>query len=268
MVRLRSDGSGVDRLFDHDASWRREQLRDYGGGMADEIDTSMIEVNGLRAYLSRPSGGSASGMLLLPMITGIGAQLREFADDLARAGITALSWDPWHGPSSDDTSHERLQELMAKLDDEVVLDEHRQLLDHLLGDLGCAKAGVIGWCLGGRLALIFGARDRRVTNVVAYHPTVPGTPAPNHTVDAVEHTARITAPVMMLYPGEDSLVPRESYVALRDALDSRESGASIVHVYPGAEHGFSAKQRHGNPVNAEAYAVSWPQTLAFIQATT
>jgi carboxymethylenebutenolidase len=228
----------------------------------------MIEVNGLRAYLSRPAGGSARGMLLLPMITGIGEQLREFADDIARSGVTALSWDPWHGPSADDTSHDRLAEIMAELDDETALNEQGQLFEHLLGELGCAKAGVIGWCLGGRFALIFGAREQRVANVVAYHPTVPGTPPPNHTVDAVEHTGRISAPVMMLYPGADSLVPRKSFDALDEALKARETGASIVHVYPGAEHGFSAKQRQGNPVNAEAYALSWPQALSFVGTTT
>jgi carboxymethylenebutenolidase len=73
---------------------------------------------------------------------------------------------------------------------------------------------------------------------------------------------------MMLYPGADSLVPRESFEKLQAALNGRETGASIVHLYPGAEHGFSARMRHDNPVNAEAYNISWPQALAFIKATT
>jgi carboxymethylenebutenolidase len=236
--------------------------------MTVEIETSTISVHGLGAYLARPSDGSTRGMLLLPMITGIGAQVREFADDLARAGVTALSWDPWRGVSSDDTPMPELSARMAKLDDEVALGEQRQLLDHLLGELGCAKAGVIGWCLGGRFALILGGRDDRLANVVAYHPTVPGTPAPNHTVDAVAHTARIQAPVMMMYPGADTLVPLESFTRLQTALHSRPSGPSIVHVYPHAEHGFSDGKRHGNPVNAEAFAISWPQVLDFVTVTT
>src|SRR3982074_3564012 len=72
---------------------------------------------------------------------------------------------------------------------------------------------------------------------------------------------------MMLYPGADSIVPRESFEKLQAALNGRETGASIVHLYPGAEHGFSASTRHGNPVNAEAYHISWPQALEFIKAT-
>jgi carboxymethylenebutenolidase len=234
--------------------------------MTVEIETSTITVQDLGAYLARPVAGSTRGMLLLPMVTGIGAQVREYADNLARTGVISLTWDPWHGVSSDDTPMPQLMARMADLDDEVVLVEQRQLLDHLLGELGCAKAGVIGWCLGGRFALILGGRDARVANVAAYHPTVPGTPYPNHTVDAIAHTARIQAPVMMLYPGADHLVPLESFNRLQTALHSRTSGPSIVHVYPGAEHGFSG--RRDNPVNAEAFAISWPQVLDFVAVTT
>ena len=42
---------------------------------------------------------------------------------------------------------------------------------------------------------------------------------------------------------------------------------SIVQVYPGAHHGFGAATRRAIEVNARAFAVSWPQTLAFITAT-
>ena len=62
-------------------------------------------------------------------------------------------------------------------------------------------------------------------------------------------------------------MPRQSFENLRTALESRESAPSIVHVYPGAHHGFGAATRRAIEVNARAFAVSWPQTLAFITAT-
>src|SRR4051812_35716427 len=140
--------------------------------MANEISTPSvatvpcagenITVAGLNAYLSRPKEVSTGGMLLLPMINGISAQLREFADDLAAAGVTALSWDPWRGrPGTDDeeTQLETLLQWMSELDDEAGLTEMDQLLDHMFGELGCRQVGVIGWCLGGRFALLLGGRD-------------------------------------------------------------------------------------------------------------
>ncbi|HVV14465.1 MAG TPA: hypothetical protein VHD82_35000, partial [Amycolatopsis sp.] len=118
------------------------------------------------------------------MITGIGAQVRESP---------------------------RTSRKPASLDEETRLSEQTHLPDHLFGALGCTgRRDRLR-----RFALILGGRDHRLANVVAYHPTVPATPAANHTVDAVEHTAHFAAPVMMLYPGQDSTVPRESFERLR-----------------------------------------------------
>jgi carboxymethylenebutenolidase len=237
--------------------------------MAADIESTMTTVNGLNAYLSRPAGGSPGGMLVIPMISGISGQVKEFADGIAAAGVTALSWDPWRGrPSGDETPFDTLGEWMGQLDDEVSLTELATLTDHLFGELGCQRVGAIGWCMGGRFALLHGARDQRLASIVAYHPTVPGTPAANHTISAVDSAAAIGAPVMMLYPGQDHLVPQESFQALQTALHSRAEAASLIHLYPGAEHGFSAKGRHGNPVNKAAADLAWPQALAFIRSTT
>ncbi len=233
-----------------------------------DIETEFLQVENLRAYVARPAGGSAGGMLLLPMITGIDAQVREYAEDIARAGVTALVWDPWHGPSADDTPYERLAEMMGHLDDESALAEMGSLLDYAFDELGVSKIGVIGWCLGGRLALLLAARDERPAAVVAYHPSIWDSAPPNHPLDAVEHASAITAPVMVLHAGADTVMSTDTFRNLQLALQQRRTGATIVHVYPGAEHGFSARSRHGKQVNADAYAVSWPQVLRFVADTT
>jgi carboxymethylenebutenolidase len=45
----------------------------------------MVTVSGLNAYLSRRAEGATGGMLLLPMISGISARVREYA----------TGWPPW-----------------------------------------------------------------------------------------------------------------------------------------------------------------------------
>jgi carboxymethylenebutenolidase len=233
------------------------------------IETSTVSVGDLSAYLARPaSADGGPGLLLLPMITGIGEQIREWADELAGHGITALVWDPFDGRSTDNSTREELSELMGGFDDDTKLAEQVALLDHLLGDLGCAKAGVIGWCLGGRFALLLAARDHRLASVTAYHPTTPSELKPQHTYDTIAEAASITAPVMVVYPGNDAAVPVADFEALQASLQGRSSGATIAHFFPGADHGFTDRSRHDKAVNADAFKLSWPQALAFIQTTT
>ncbi|MGQ4615853.1 alpha/beta fold hydrolase [Nocardia sp. R7R-8] len=236
--------------------------------MSTGVEVSELVVGELRAHVARPSSGGKSGMLLLPNAFGIAQQIRALAHDIAEAGMTAVVWDMWHGPSTDDTPIESLIAKMGELDDDSCLDEIRRLVDHMLDALGLEQVGVIGWCVGGRFALLAGGRDDRLANVVAYHPTVLIPPPANHTLDAAEVVASATSPVMMLYPKADEHVAWESYARLRDALESRETGATIAHVYPGAGHGFAVHGLEGKPVNAAAFALSWPQVLAFCQNTT
>lgn len=233
------------------------------------IETSTVQVGELGAYLAKPEGSPGGpGMLLLPMITGIGEQIRDWADELAGRGITALVWDPFKGRSTDNSTREELSQLLREMDDDTVLDEQAALLDHLLGELGCAKAGVMGWCLGGRLALLLAARDHRLAGVVSFHPTTPSTLAPHHSYDTITEASGITAPVLVSYPSADSIVPVADFEALQTALQTRSTGATITQFFPGAEHGFSDRGRHDKPVNADAFKLAWPQALAFIDVIT
>ena len=247
--------------------------------MAVATLSERVQVGDLEAYQARPEGGTSrgrsgrggaqpsGGMLLLPMVTGIGPQVRAFADEIAATGVTALTWDPWYGHSDEDLSSQELYARMRALDDAVVLDEQTRLLDHMFGELGLARVGVIGWCMGGRYALLLAAHDDRLAGCVAYHPTIPAEPPANHTEDAVAAAARIAAPVKLVYPGADALVPREVFDRLTAVLNDRDAASSIA-IFPGAEHGFMAADRQANEVNRVATAISWPETLAFIQATT
>ncbi|WP_067662073.1 dienelactone hydrolase family protein [Nocardia miyunensis] len=238
--------------------------------MTSQVESSFITVEGFRAHLTLPVGAEPRGAtLLLPMITGIGRRVREFAQSAtARSGAATLVWDPWHGPSSDDTSFGELQQLHTELDDETVLNEQRALLGYLRREYRTPSPSVAGWCLGGRYALILGARDPDLSAVVAYHPTLSAQPEAGTSVDAVESAAALTMPVMVHYPGKDSLVPWEIFGRLQTALQSRDTEApTIIHLYPRAKHGFSDDRRHNEQVNADAWAVSWPQTLEFLKVT-
>ncbi|QVQ52875.1 dienelactone hydrolase family protein [Spiractinospora alimapuensis] len=234
------------------------------------VTTSEIRVDDLTAHVARPPTDTETGMLLLPMVTGIGAQVRAYAADVAERGHVAVVWDPWHGPSSDDTPVDELRVMMSGLTDTGCLDEQRRLLDHMHDThdgLGLCRVGVMGWCLGGRFALLLAARDARVATCVAYHPTVLPETRPNQTEDAVAAAGQIAAPVKLVYPGDDHIVPRTVFDDLQRALQGRPEAATSVGYYPGAEHGFMEERRRERPANRAATTQSWAETLAFATAT-
>ncbi len=223
-----------------------------------------VTVGEQSGYLARVGH---AGMLMLPMITGIGEQVREWADELAGEGITALAWDPFKGRSTDNATREELSGMLREMHDDAALAEQSELLDYMFDELGCSKVGVIGWCLGGRFAFLFGARDQRVANVVAFHPTVPSQRPAHHTYDAIAEAAGITAPVLVSYPSADAAVPNADFETLQTVLQARTAGATFAQYFPGADHGFSDKSRHGKDVNADAFRLAWPQALAFMKST-
>jgi carboxymethylenebutenolidase len=160
----------------------------------------MTEFDGLRGYFAEATDAHTA-VLVLPSVHGLSADTTGFADALAEAGISALAWDPWHGPTADDTSSKKLFGMMSKLADTAVITEQRNWLDFLQGK-GYQRIGTMGFCLGGRLTFLLAGADRRVASVVAYHPTIPAKPAPNHTVDVFDSAARTPSPVLVHYPQE------------------------------------------------------------------
>jgi carboxymethylenebutenolidase len=245
--------------------------------MQTEKSAGWYDAEGLRTYLSPPAAGPKqrrpaardAGVLMLPMITGIGEQLRDWADEVAdTTGTTVLVWDPWHGPSSDNTPLSELRERLSRLDDATALDEIGRLVNHMHFTLGLKRITVIGWCLGGRYALLAGARHPEFGGVVAMHPTLPVTESGRGEFDAAAAAADIATAVMVHYPGRDHIVPFESFRRLQASLVARSDAASFVAVHPRAHHGFSDRKNHSDPANAEAFRLAWPQVLAFLDSTT
>jgi carboxymethylenebutenolidase len=109
------------------------------------------------------------------------------------------------------------------------------------------KAGITGFCWGGRITWLYAAHSDAVAAGVAWYGRVAGQPSalqPSHPVDVV---AALRAPVLGLYAGKDAGIPLEGVEAMRTALTrdgaSSAARASSIVVYPEAGHGFHADYR-------------------------
>jgi carboxymethylenebutenolidase len=92
--------------------------------------------------------------------------------------------------------------------------------------------GILGFCFGGRMALLFAARSREIDAVVAFHPgPVSG-----------KEIARLKAPVQLHHGTADRSVDVDKTRKLAEALRAQQTPAELM-LYEGADHGFLAYTR-------------------------
>lgn len=111
---------------------------------------------------------------------------------------------------------------------------------------------VLGFCMGGRLALLYGSRFRETDAVVAFHP---GPVRP-------EEVARLKVPVQLHHGTADRSVSAESTQRLEQALRAQATPVELF-LYPGADHGFLAYTRPF--YRPDAARLAWNRTVKFLQ---
>jgi carboxymethylenebutenolidase len=213
-------------------------------------------------YVAEPEQGARSGVLILPTIFGVNDFARSFADTLANAGLSAAVWDI----NSDLPLTADYQECIKRartLTDARVAAVVTQWLDAMLGEFGLSSVAVVGFCIGGRFALLQAAHDQRLRACAAAYPSIENPRLANQERDALSLAATIACPVQMLRPGNDHVTSPETYDALTRTLLARRAPTAI-QLYPEAEHGFM--HRKTPDANIAATLLASPQIVAFLAA--
>ncbi|MBK9152904.1 MAG: dienelactone hydrolase family protein [Chloracidobacterium sp.] len=172
---------------------------------------------------------------------------------LAVAGYVGLAPNIFHTLTPEaKTPEERRKATVGHSDSDALLDINSGL-DYLRKQPFASfdSIGVVGFCYGGKLAMMLGSRLREVDAVVPYHP--------GPVTD--EDIARLNGPVLIHQGTADKALPKGQTEELEKRLKKRKVPTQVFW-YEGADHGFLAYTR---PFYKPDYAkLSWERTIAFL----
>ncbi len=214
---------------------------------------------GFGGYLARPPAGRGPGLVLFQEIFGVNAHIRAVAEQYALDGFTVLAPDVFWREAPrvelgyEGADRERALALMRGLDPADALADIALAVQALRvrPEVGDAKVGALGYCMGGRLAYL-AAATAGVDAAVAYYGG--GIHA------QLDRAAAIGVPVQFHYAGHDEAIPPEAVARVREAFAGHT--AAEVHEYPAARHGFNCWARAA--YHAPSAALAHGRSLAFL----
>jgi carboxymethylenebutenolidase len=220
----------------------------------------MIEFpsNGSNAvgYLSVPEAGNGPGIIVIQEWWGLVDHIRQVCDRFAAAGYVALAPDLYHGVTIAEPDEAGKAMMALKMDGAA--RDMSGAVDELLRRSSGEHIGVIGFCMGGGLALVLATqRPDAVAAVVPCYGVIPWP-------DAQPDYAAMSAAVLGHYAGNDDFFTPEAAQALGAQL--RELGKDVeIIVYPDTDHAFFNDTRPEVYDDAAATAL-WDRSLEFFSA--
>ncbi|HVL34947.1 MAG TPA: dienelactone hydrolase family protein [Burkholderiales bacterium] len=176
-------------------------------------------------------GTGAAGLVMLQEIFGVNAAMQEKARRFAAHGYTVLVPDvfwrlePRVALGYSGADREKAFAFFGRFDLAAGVQDIAAAARHL--ERSHPKLGVIGFCLGGRLAVASTAAYPFRCVASLYGVKLEADP---------ERLRAIDVPLQVHVGDRDSHVPQESIQAIRAALQGRANAE--VFVYEGAQHGF------------------------------
>lgn len=209
------------------------------------------------AYVARPAGTPTAAIIVVQEIFGVNPGIREKADHWASLGYLAVApevfWRQAEGISLDPDVPEQFQQsvgYMMKHDFDAGIRDIEATIRWIRRSQGVEKVGLVGFCMGGKVAYQAAARTDVDASVGYYGVGIAAMLNESHA---------IARPLMLHVPMADGFVPADQQQAMHAGLDPNPH--VTIHDYPGLDHGFAAE--HGARRNEEGAQLADSRTEAF-----
>jgi len=213
------------------------------------------------AYFAAAKGLPGPAVVVVQEIFGVNANIRQIVEAFAEAGVSAIApdifWRQEPGVELDpgkEDDRRRATELLKGLDEALALQDCAAAVAHLRADSSCAgKVGIVGYCMGGKLAYLAACRGLADAAVSYYGVGVQS---------ALGEAAKAKVPVLLQIAELDHLCPPDAQAAIVEAAAS--TGWITVLTHPGVGHAFARKGGAG--FDAEAAGRADGAALDFLHA--
>jgi carboxymethylenebutenolidase len=201
--------------------------------------------------------GGGPGVIVIQEWWGLVPHIRDVADRLAAEGFTVLAPDLYHGESS--VEPDGAGKLMMALNLATAATDLSGAVDLLRERTGRDHVGVVGFCMGGGLALVLACqRPDAVSAVAPYYGVIPWE-------SAQPDWSALTATVVGEFAENDGFFGPEAARALESQLRGLGKDATL-HIHAGCDHAFFNDTRP-EVYDAAASATAWARTVALMRDT-
>ncbi len=198
-------------------------------------------------------------VLVIHEIYGLTDWIRSVADQLAAEGYIAIAPDILTGKGPDGGGTESVDRdgavALVRALDRTEVNSRLNATARYATSLPAAqdKWASVGFCWGGRTSFAYAAAQPNLSAAVVYYGSSP----------SAEALARIQAPVLALYGGDDARVNKSIPAA---ETEMKRLGKSYQpEIYDGAGHGFLRAQDARDGANLRASERAWPETIGFLR---
>ncbi len=208
-------------------------------------------------YLALPETGSGPGVIVIQEWWGLVPHIKNLCDRFAGEGFVALAPDLYHGEAT--TEPDEAGKKMMALQLDRAAKDMSGAVDALEARSDEGGVGVVGFCMGGGLALVLaGQRPDAVKAVAPFYGGIPWQ-------DTEPDYSSMTAAYMGHYAEKDGWITPEAAAEIEAKLRADGHSDVTTYVYAGTDHAFFNDTRP-EVYDAAASALAWERTIGFFRS--